>query len=213
MADFWICEGRSEWNSFDRQIASRGGLPHHAIAVHCRPFRDLLKEYGTPFYLKVDIEGHDHYCLDGLDSADLPQYLSLEMGPLESLFRLRDIGYTGFKLITQNDHSQLAIDLFGFRELAKRRLRPHPGLFALGRRLAGAGGGSPLELNYRPWTRDGWEFQFGSSGPFGEDTDGPWHRLEDVAYTWVTYRLGQSKYGSPGLEVWHDVHATRAKVA
>src|SRR5215831_9510764 len=42
VARFWICEGKSEWNSFDRRIASREGRQCHPINVQCRPFRDLL---------------------------------------------------------------------------------------------------------------------------------------------------------------------------
>jgi hypothetical protein len=72
----------------------------------------------------------------------------------------------------------------------------------------------------RPWKRasssrqnggrdDGWQFALGSSGPFGEDTDGAWQTPADAAYTWVAYQLGYSHYGPPSLDVWHDVHATR----
>ncbi len=131
-ASFWICESRSEWNSFDRRIASREGLSHHAIDVQCRPFRSLLKQFGVPSYLKIDIEGHDHYCVADLDPRDLPKYVSLEMGELGPFFALRDLGYNGFKLITQNDHSQLAVDLFSVTELVKRQLRPYPALYRLG---------------------------------------------------------------------------------
>ena len=207
MAQFWICESRSEWNSFDRAYAAREGRAHHSIAVQCRRFRDLLSEYGTPFYLKIDIEGNDHYCVDDLNPGDLPQYLSLEMGPLEYLLRLRTLGYTGFKLITQNDHSQLAVDPFSVRALVKRRLRSHPALYSLGRRFA-----APLTMSPRASRghgTNGWRFSFGSSGPFGEDTEGTWQTVDDAAYTWVTYQLGHSRYGTPGLEVWHDVHAAR----
>src|SRR5262249_47574747 len=76
-APFWICEGRSEWNSFDRQIASREGGSCHAVEVEGRPFRDPLAQYGVPSYLKIGIEGHDHYCVDDLDPGDLPTYVSL----------------------------------------------------------------------------------------------------------------------------------------
>ena len=137
VADFWICDEKREWNSFDRRFAAREGLPHHAIPVKCCRFRSLLSQYGTPHYLKIDIEGHDHYCLEDLDAQDLPRYVSVEMGPLESLLMLRDLGYTGFKLITQNDHSQLAIDPFAPRQLVKRRLRKYPGLYRTARRSAG----------------------------------------------------------------------------
>src|SRR5690349_5391837 len=139
-AQFWICEGKSVWNSFDRQIASREGHSCHAIDVECWPFRDLLRQYGVPFYLKVDIEGHDTYCIADLEQNDLPKYVSLEMGrELEPLFRLRDLGYSRFKLITQNDHSQLAIDPFSVRQLVKERLRPYPSLYRLGQRVLGLG--------------------------------------------------------------------------
>lgn len=207
VAEFWICEGRSEWNSFDRQIASREGRRHHAIPVPCRPFRDLLRQYGTPYYLKVDIEGHDGYCIADLDPDDLPPYVSREVGALEDLLALARLGYRKFKLITQNDHTQLAIDNFSVRELVKRRLRPYPALYRLGGRLAGMQPARAATPNGHGAT-GGWDFAFGSSGPFGDDTDGPWQSLETVAHTWVSYQLGHSPYGPPALDVWHDVHAT-----
>ena len=54
---------------------------------------------------------------------------------------------------------------------------------------------------------EGWEFPFGSSGPFDEETAGTWQTLDQVAFTWTAYQLGHSHYGQPGLNVWHDVHA------
>src|SRR5262245_55695568 len=57
--DFWICEERSEWNSFDRAIASRDGCRHRSITVPCQAFRWVLDNYGVPYYLKIDIEGND----------------------------------------------------------------------------------------------------------------------------------------------------------
>ena len=217
-APFWICEERSEWNSFDRAIASREGLSCHAVEVQCVPFRDVLRQYGVPSYLKIDIEGHDHYCVADLDPTDLPKYISLEMGQMEPLFKLRDLGYTRFKLITQNDHSQLAVDLFSTREWLKRQLRPHPSLYQLGGRLAKARSHLPSfwskerrSASATPTKANGWKFEMGSSGPFGEDTAGTWQTFDDAAYTWLTYQLGRSHYGPPGLWVWHDVHATRAE--
>ena len=41
---FWICEGKSEWNSFDPHYAARRGRQAHAIEVPCRPFREILTE-------------------------------------------------------------------------------------------------------------------------------------------------------------------------
>jgi FkbM family methyltransferase len=227
-ADFWICDQKREWNSFDRSVAARDGLPHHAIPVRCRTFRSLLDEYGTPFYLKIDIEGHDHYCVEALEPPDLPRYVSLELGPLETLFKLHELGYRGFKLITQNDHSQLQVNPLTLRAYVKRRLRSFPPGYRLTigtGRLARAGAGfvrnmAALAGSARPAHTEpsfaagaavqlpAHRFPFGSSGPFGEDTPGAWQDLEQTAFTWVAYQLGQSHYGSPGLSVWHGLHAS-----
>jgi hypothetical protein len=121
------------------------------------------------------------------------------------LFALRDLGYTGFKLISQEDHNQLVVDLFSVKALLKRRLRPHTTL----RRLAGWASRVRRQVAAaRPAAnRSTWQFVEGSSGPFGEDTPGDWQSFDEAVYTWVTYRLGRSPYGKPVL--WHDVHATR----
>src|SRR5262249_14106151 len=206
--------GQSEWNSFDRQIASREGHACHALEVACRPFRDLLEQYGVPSYLKIDIEGHDHYCVADLEPRDLPTYVSLELGPsLEPRSPLRELGYRGFKLITQNDHSELFIDPFSMGEIVKRRLRPYVALykFAAGcariRRRLRVSSHNRKETDRSHVNGSQWKFALGSSGPFGEETPGRWRTFDDVAYTWLTYQLGQSRYGQPSLSVWHDVHA------
>lgn len=58
--DFYINEIQPEWNSFDLSIASRDGLPYHAIKIETRPFDSIIKKNGVPYYLKVDIEGNDY---------------------------------------------------------------------------------------------------------------------------------------------------------
>jgi len=143
------------------------------------------------------------------------QYVSLEMGrQLEPLFMLRDLGYRRFKLITQNDHSQMAIDPFSVSQLVKERLRSHPSLYRLGQRVVG------LSKRLSPSSRSPaggrvngshWTFSLGSSGPFGEATPGSWQTFDEVAFTWLTYQLGRSYYGQPSLWVWHDLHAVRAE--
>jgi FkbM family methyltransferase len=216
-APFWICESNSDWNSLDRGMASREGHSCHAIEVHCRPFRDLLKQYGVPYYLKIDISGHDTFCVADLDPRDLPKYVSLEMRSVDSLWALRDVGYKSYKLITQNDQSQLSVDPLSFKERIKRQLRPYPALSRFGRSLAQAGRqlrpvASVPSNHHGPRTSGrSWTFNVGSSGPFGEDTNGRWRTLDETAYTWVTFQLGRTMYGPPQLGLWHDVHARSAE--
>jgi FkbM family methyltransferase len=64
IAPFWVCDNVREWNSFDKAVASRMGMRHHSIEVYCRRFESVLREHGVPFYLKVDIEKHDHLCIE-----------------------------------------------------------------------------------------------------------------------------------------------------
>ena len=186
-AEFWICQTHSAWNSFDRSIASRDGHTPRGIEVPCLPFRDLLERYGVPFYLKIDIEGHDRYCIQALTAPDLPDYVSFELDTpdhtLASLRHLDSLGYTGFKLITQNTHTALETD-----PRLVDRLR-HAMLPRLQR----------LHLAER--------FPFGSSGPFGERTDGRWRTVDDVLAIATWFREGRSPLGEPGLNYWHDVHA------
>src|SRR5262252_3435939 len=167
-APFWICEGKSEWNSFDRRISSRDGHTCHAIDVHCRPFRDLLKQFGVPYYLKIDIEGHDIFCVADLDPRSL-------------------------------------------KELVKRQLRPYPALYRFGSSLAQARRQllpAASAHSHGPRTNGrSWTFNFGSSGAFGEDTNGPWRTLDETAYTWITFQLGRTMYGPPQIGIWFDVHA------
>jgi hypothetical protein len=100
-----------------------------------------------------------------------------------SLRHLDSLGYNAFKVITQNTHTALEKDP---RRLDKLRHAIKPRLQRL--RLAP-------------------RFPFGSSGPFGEHTDGRWRTLDDVLSTWRWYSEGRSPLGSPGLTYWHDVHA------
>jgi hypothetical protein len=49
------------------------------VTVEGLEFAGILKEFGIPHYLKVDIEGADLLCIHALKNFDsLPSYISLE---------------------------------------------------------------------------------------------------------------------------------------
>ena len=139
---FWICDAHSDWSSFDRAIAAREGVAHHPIAVTCRRFRSVLEEFGVPYYLKIDIEGSDHLCVDALTPDDTPKYLSLERGDgaRTRLSRLAELGYTGFKCISQRHFIPLqrtaSWEQAQYENLIRLRASRHPAARAF-RRLAG----------------------------------------------------------------------------
>lgn len=51
--EFWINEKKSVWNSFNKHVSAQNNSPHHSIRVRCRPFGNILREYGMLIYLKV----------------------------------------------------------------------------------------------------------------------------------------------------------------
>ena len=69
---------------------------------------EVLRRFGIPYYLKVDIEGHDGHVLDALVRLRaVPKYLSVESHSLDYLARLRVLGYDKFKIVNQNKNWQV----------------------------------------------------------------------------------------------------------
>ena len=72
---FYVNAKYSEWSSFDEEIGSREGCKE-IINIPMVPFEKLLDSYGTPHYLKIDIEGYDMVMLERLALTDeRPKYL------------------------------------------------------------------------------------------------------------------------------------------
>lgn len=98
---FFVNSKYSEWSSFDRDIGSREGLKE-VIDVQMIPAEQLFTRYGTPHYMKIDIEGNDFIVLQRLTLTNIrPRYLSVENGWPYMLDELCAMGYTGFKFINQ----------------------------------------------------------------------------------------------------------------
>lgn len=191
-APFWVCDQRPEWSSFDRSIASRMGFRHHCVEVPTRPFGWVLETYGVPLYAKIDIEGNDDLCLEAMTARTAPQWLSVEMIEAEGqIRRMTELGYTGFKII-----SQLTL-----RQPKMAALRFKKTLPALAQWLV-TGAESRL---FRNRSESGWRFPRGSSGPFGEDLPGDWLSAEQA--------IALSRGLAGVLYDWCDIHARRAPAA
>src|SRR5581483_11697080 len=78
------------------------------ISVPGVHFSTLIAQYGTPYYLKIDIEGADHLCIESLSKPDVPRYLSIESdklqwsGLMHEFEVLQDLGYQRFKVVGQH---------------------------------------------------------------------------------------------------------------
>jgi FkbM family methyltransferase len=209
-ADFWIAEGKSEYNSFDKANATKRGHRAHAIRIPCRRFDNVLREHGVPLYLTIDLECFDKLCVEALDPADLPQYVSLELTVADQLDALRRAGYDRFKLVRQDDLAA-APDLTGALSACWMTLKEElPPLMFLAQRLG------RMKRKLGRWRRgtdrrteqsclkDGrWMFAYGSSGTFGEEAPGQWLDFDTTVRRWRAFqRAVRERY-------WCDVHATR----
>lgn len=111
--DFFINETNSLWGTTNPKWAdrnSREGAPSRKISVSAHKFETLLKRYGLPRYLKVDIEGADMLCINALCSfPQRPYYISIESnkvswkGLLNEFNVLKGLGYNKFKVVNQED--------------------------------------------------------------------------------------------------------------
>ncbi|MGH9537029.1 MAG: FkbM family methyltransferase [Terriglobales bacterium] len=214
-AEFWICDDNSVWNSFDRNVAARNGSRHHALTVQTATFREILRDCGLPHYLKIDIEGNDGLCVQSLLGLPIPKYISLEAqcsaDPddsteaelLTTLELLREAGYKRFKLISQV-RFWAAGNVRGPKWLHRVALSAAHGrlrALKLGRIAMTLTGRHILQSN-------GYKFEHGSSGPWGEITPGPWLSYKDARRTFLRARNWHVSKSNGKYSFWFDWHAT-----
>jgi FkbM family methyltransferase len=156
---FAINSEATVWSSICPTFIDRGksfGSTLNFVEVKTVLFEDLLREYGTPYYLKIDIEGMDMACVEALHRvSQKPRYISLESsatttmaeieGGFSELAHLWILGYRHFKYVDQAALAKLEGTLLQAE-------------------------GPPIRYRYR---KDG-------SGPFGEESPGRWLEI-DVA--------------------------------
>ncbi len=100
---FYINETVSEWSSFDKSVASRGH-PIHEISVQLYDIRAVLKAFGVPAYLNIDIEDYDKFVIYALPGLDVfPKYVSVENGAPLMFESLVKAGYDNFMFVNQRD--------------------------------------------------------------------------------------------------------------
>lgn len=219
MGEFWICDECSIWSSFDKRIPARNGSRYHSVMVPTRRFGEILDEHGTPFYLKIDIEGYDQICVKDLIGRPLPPFISVESEcvgedqdlsdseALATLELLHQVGYRKFKLISQADFSAepMADVIVVMRRLV--RSAAYGKLRAL--RVALLARALTTESRLRRKHR--YDFRAGSSGPWGEDADGRWMTFELAARLYLKARRRHFKYfqkwGHVKYSFWCDWHA------
>ena len=152
---FFVSSRYDFWGTISDAFAQRnenGGDAPQEVVVMGAPFDQVIEEHGCPYYLKIDIEGADVLCLEGLARTSLrPRFLSFEAEffteeqAWEAFDLLRRMGYHDCKIV---DQTRLA-----------RVVCPNPA----------------LEGHYVDQV-----FDHMMSGPFGDEAPGPWVPLDET---------------------------------
>jgi FkbM family methyltransferase len=196
---FWVSD-RSEWSSFNRDNAVKGNMNAKAIKVPTVRFGRLIEEFGTPYFLKVDIEGNDRLCLQDLvDLDERPSYVSIEMSHEDGevdIDLLAKLGYTAFMCVRQNDFAQIHSENIGRQRLIRKTLSHF-----------GMGGVAIRRVIQRRGTAGSWTFALGSSGPLPHEFLGHWISHDEMLSIWRQLRDLDHELDSKGIGEWFDVHA------
>ncbi|MFZ5802060.1 MAG: FkbM family methyltransferase [Candidatus Omnitrophota bacterium] len=100
---FYINKTHSEWSSFDKTVGVTRG-EYETKTISCVPLIEIIRQYGVPYYLKIDIEAHDFTALRSLEALpQKPAYVSVENGQIPMLDFLYGQGYKAFKFINQRE--------------------------------------------------------------------------------------------------------------
>lgn len=108
---FYHNNGNSVWGTVCNDWARRNekaGTTNKALNVEAVNFSNVLREYGMPFYMKIDIEGSDMICVKALrDFPKRPDYISIESSKIsldavrDELDILESLGYDSFQVVQQ----------------------------------------------------------------------------------------------------------------
>lgn len=187
---FWVNDEKEDWSALDQEVGGRFGTRCHEISVPCTRLSTIFKKYGVPFFLKSDIEKGDRYGLEDLNPADLPRYVAVEAHEFNYLLLLWKYGYRKFKIVDQMRLNS-KFPLLSNEHLHTRILKR---VFWYADRVKNKFG---KNLKYKP----------GSSGPLGEETEGPWLPIEDVAYNFLHHSKNYGNRGTMDPRSWFDFQA------
>jgi len=122
----------------------RAGVDSSEITVKSVPFVDIVAQHGCPHYLKIDIEMADMICVNALKALDCRP----KYISLES---------------SRKSWSDLMAEFDALEDLGYTR-------FKVARQVSHKRG----TFTGRDGRKVPYTFDHGSSGPFGDDLDGPW---------------------------------------
>lgn len=135
LVDFYIQPNMKVWSSLNKNIAERT-QSSIKTTIETTTLKDLINEFGTPWYCKIDIEGADILALISLEDSEkekLPKIISCEteclgVGEttegLDVVNQLYKLGYTKFLLKKQPIRTVFSIEnnneWYSFEEIVEQ---------------------------------------------------------------------------------------------
>lgn len=198
----------SVWGTVDKNWAERNeylGSKSEKIKVPIVDFSKCLRQYGMPYYLKVDIEGMDIFCLKSLkDFRERPDFISIEseMINFEILmeeFRIfKELGYTSFQVVNQ---SNIASN--------KEPKDTIEGKFVNYNFLSGSTGLFGNDLNKKNWKSYEESIKHYRRIFNGYKYFGNYSQLNKFIFGRIFCKFLHKLFGFPG---WYDTHAKHSSV-
>jgi len=171
---FYTFEDKTDWGTIRQDWKNRNinlGKNVNTLEVNTINFVSIMKKYGVPHYLKIDIEGVDLVCLKALKHfKERPNYVSIESDKTSFKNIIREInilcnlGYDRFKAIEQST-------------IYTRQKPPKP----------------PKEGKYVSY-----KFGIWSSGLFGAELEGRWKTKPVILRQYFAIMFGYFLFGDNG---------------
>ena len=99
-----------EWSSFRKAVGTRENTQFDVLDIKVIPAAQAIQKYGMPYYMKIDIEGHDYMVVRALKNFNRrPKYLSMEDSGPYCLKELEDVGAKRVKFQNQTRNHQIKL--------------------------------------------------------------------------------------------------------
>jgi len=114
---FFIRKDNLDWSSCNKKLAEQQNGKSEECKVKTITLIDLIHEYGTPYYIKTDVEGCDLTVAEQLSwLEEKPKYVSFELNKVDYFdifYYLKKAGYTKFQLRNQENNDKYCSGYFG----------------------------------------------------------------------------------------------------
>ena len=105
VVEFYVHPNKPDWSSCKKDMAESDGTRAKAVSVQALSLGDLCRDFGTPLYIKVDVEGCDTVIAEQLHGLkEKPQYVSFELSKRDyaDIFSWLCVsGYKKYQLVNQ----------------------------------------------------------------------------------------------------------------